>query len=378
MLTSFSVRGNMAVMRYTAMIVICLVGLAAVAVSQPARASSTEKWLVPRFGEPPVTVDGFHILEGTRVTPTWAWHARISLQYLAGLALAERARQVRGNLVLGLGLPANLEVAVSLPVGVTFNAREDIKGPNNEKRYIGLGEQGTSAGDFSGTVMWSVFDAKDGGFGLLFALRGSAPTGDHQKLMGEGGYTVEPFTALAFQLFGTRLSLNLGYRFREEREMILDGVRYEQDDELIWRFGVRMPRKYDVAWSVEAEGAIGMATYEGAWPSHRSRPVWLCAGVDFPIERQYRLGLFTGVGVVGASVPSLSFGISFNWLPVAADEDDDGIVGSNDQCPVLKEDMDGFIDEDGCPDLDNDMDGFPDDEDRCPLDAGDDFSDDGC
>ncbi len=50
------------------------------------------------------------------------------------------------------------------------------------------------------------------------------------------------------------------------------------------------------------------------------------------------------------------------------DSDHDGIPDSQDQCPLLAEDFDGFQDLDGCPDLDNDQDGIMDIRDQCPND----------
>ncbi len=58
-------------------------------------------------------------------------------------------------------------------------------------------------------------------------------------------------------------------------------------------------------------------------------------------------------------------GISFSPF-VNVDNDDDGIKNSDDVCPDVPEDIDGFEDEDGCPDLDNDNDGIPDEFDDCP------------
>ncbi len=73
-------------------------------------------------------------------------------------------------------------------------------------------------------------------------------------------------------------------------------------------------------------------------------------------------------------------GISFSPF-VNVDSDGDGINNSNDICPDVPEDIDGFEDEDGCPDLDNDNDGFLDTDDFCvnePEDI-DGFEDhDGC
>lgn len=49
-----------------------------------------------------------------------------------------------------------------------------------------------------------------------------------------------------------------------------------------------------------------------------------------------------------------------------ADSDRDGVPDESDRCPLTREDLDGFEDEDGCPELDNDDDGIADATDRCP------------
>ncbi|MFT7519480.1 MAG: outer membrane protein OmpA-like peptidoglycan-associated protein [Kiritimatiellia bacterium] len=41
-----------------------------------------------------------------------------------------------------------------------------------------------------------------------------------------------------------------------------------------------------------------------------------------------------------------------------------------DQCPRVREDVDGYQDDDGCPDPDNDGDGLPDLTDECPDETG--------
>ncbi len=63
------------------------------------------------------------------------------------------------------------------------------------------------------------------------------------------------------------------------------------------------------------------------------------------------------------------------------DQDGDGIVDEEDECPLDPEDFDGFEDEDGCPDEDNDDDGVVDEEDACPNVPEDEDGfrdDDGC
>jgi len=56
-------------------------------------------------------------------------------------------------------------------------------------------------------------------------------------------------------------------------------------------------------------------------------------------------------------------------LAVPIDSDGDGVDDASDRCPVTKEDLDGFEDEDGCPEADNDDDGVPDAKDQCPQEA---------
>ena len=57
------------------------------------------------------------------------------------------------------------------------------------------------------------------------------------------------------------------------------------------------------------------------------------------------------------------------------DIDGDGILNEDDACVREPEDFDGFEDEDGCPDLDHDKDGIVDTEDNCPLVANPDQAD---
>ena len=44
--------------------------------AQSALGNPKPKWTVPRFGEPPATWDGAHVVEGTATASKWSWHAR--------------------------------------------------------------------------------------------------------------------------------------------------------------------------------------------------------------------------------------------------------------------------------------------------------------
>ncbi|MDD5307351.1 MAG: hypothetical protein PHU25_08520 [Deltaproteobacteria bacterium] len=340
--------------------------------------AEAQGWPVPRFTEPPLAPDAGHVVEGTAVAPALSWHASLTAGYAYGLGGAERASRARADISFGLGLPFDLEAAVALPAAITLGAREGSEPGAGSRPFEGMGEDGPAVGDLKAGVLWRALDSSRGGLGLLVGLEATAPTGENGSLMGEGGFTAEPLVSLAGQMLGTRISLNLAYRVRPEHTTIADGRVFEQDDDLVWRAGVRIPVKHDVAWSVEGEGTVGLSTSEGAWPPSQSRPVWLGAGVDLPIGRLHRFGLFAGVGVVGRMSPAFSGGARFTFLPVLPDEDNDGVAGGADECPLIPEDADGFEDSDGCPDLDNDSDGFPDDEDRCPNEPAREGSADGC
>jgi hypothetical protein len=342
--------------------------------SKTARADGDPTWPQPAFVEPPLTPDGGHFIEGTAAAPKWTWHAKIDARWLYGVGVADRAHQTRGDLAFGLGLPARLEADLALPIGLTVGSHA-ARGDAFE--LDGMGDDGAGIGDLRAALQWSALSSESGGFGLLFGAVAIVPTGNHERLLGEGGFGGEALASFALQVLSSRIGLNLGYRIRPEHVAPGPGKRFEQDDDVFWRFGIRVPRENDVAWSIEAAGAIGVATREGVWPGADSRPVWLGGGVDFPLGRRNRFGLLAGFGL-GEVAPLFTLAARLTFVPVPRDEDADGLTGSGDECPLFPEDLDGFEDSDGCPDGDNDKDGFPDDEDACPNDAAGPESEDGC
>jgi outer membrane protein OmpA-like peptidoglycan-associated protein len=63
--------------------------------------------------------------------------------------------------------------------------------------------------------------------------------------------------------------------------------------------------------------------------------------------------------------------IGWNGVLIDSDRDRDGILDRRDACVSVREDIDGYEDEDGCPDPDNDRDGVPDSLDKCPKEPED-------
>ncbi len=336
-----------------------LLAAALLALAAPLAADPTHP--VPRLGEPTLGSDGGHVLEGAGTAPAWAWWARLHAGYGYGAALADEASRLVGEAALGLGLPAGFEVAVALPAGATLASPKPV-------------DSGFGLGDLRLALLWSRPEAGRGGFAWLLGAEATMPTGDNDRLLGEGGFALKPFAGATFEAFGARIAGNLGYRIRPEHVQVIDGRRFEQDDELLWGLGLRFVRENDIAWSLEAEGAIGTATADGFWPDAESRPVLVGGGVDWPATRLVRLGLFVGFGAAGEEPPLFTLGLRIFSRPLPLDEDLDGIPWCKDDCPILP----GPEKNGGCPIPDSDADGFPDDEDACPRAPAGDFSDDGC
>lgn len=79
------------------------------------------------------------------------------------------------------------------------------------------------------------------------------------------------------------------------------------------------------------------------------------------------LGAGTGLAAA-AGTPDIRVFAGLSWAGASdTDPDGDGVLGSEDECPMVPEDFDAFMDEDGCPEDDNDQDGILDLYDDCPL-----------
>jgi hypothetical protein len=294
-----------------------------------------------------------------------------------GPGLAQNASQFRTDFLLGLGLPWKFEIGATFPFAVTTG--KSLYQTVSGETISMFDRTGPSTADIRIHLLWNAKSSENGGLEILFGLFGFLPTGSNNKLSGEGSASMEALFSLTASLLSTRISFNIAYKIRNSHfAKLKNGDLFEQDDDLIWRIAVRIPKQNDVAWSIEARGAIGVATDEGFWPERHSRPVWIGGGIDFPFVKIHRFGFFGDAAITGAVGPSVILGFRFTGAVKIPDEDKDGIISIRDECPMLKEDLDGFMDYDGCPDLDDDHDGFPDIEDKCPLIPASDFSDDGC
>lgn len=316
--------------------------------------------------EVPATIYQSGVVESTRHVEPWKWHvkSRVDTIFIGGEE--KRLVQLKHSSALGFGLPKKWELNLMLPVGHTLST------------FSANGNKGTGLGDLRFGVLRVLKEAPQGGIGLILGVLTYFPTGHHEHLLGEGDFSLNSFLAASFSIFSSSLHVNVGYRFRPEHQRtLLSGKRFEQDDNLIWRVGIRIPKDEDIAWSLEMNGTIGVATDAGLWPDRDHRPLWLGGGIDYPTLAQNRLGFFASF-LLSGDHRGILLSVQLSGVAKDRDEDRDGILRGEDQCPLLREDMDGFEDHDGCPENDNDLDTFPDKEDACPFKKADEFSDDGC
>lgn len=104
--------------------------------------------------------------------------------------------------------------------------------------------------------------------------------------------------------------------------------------------------------------------------------VRLDTGKGFVIRVDGRVGFSPGATSRITVEAEFGFGLEFavgkkpakkkqEIIITPVDNDGDGVVNAEDQCPDRLEDQDGFEDRDGCPDIDNDLDGVLDIADKC-------------
>jgi len=108
---------------------------------------------------------------------------------------------------------------------------------------------------------------------------------------------------------------------------------------------------------------------------------WRLGGRMRVDDFEFHIAGGSGLPPFGVGTPLFRAIAGFQWAPLHADTDGDGIEDAQDNCPSEAEDDDDWEQEDGCPEADNDGDGMNDDVDPCPNEAEDvdQFEDeDGC
>lgn len=149
------------------------------------------------------------------------------------------------------------------------------------------------------------------------------------------------------------IHLNLGYTFvNEERGEGLDDI-------LTYGVGVDFPLCPELSGLAEITGSQNRI--------HKEKEDPLEAGLGL------RYGLLENQVVVDLGLRAGLSNVSPDWRVILGvtfhpnlDVDRDKVLCAYDECPCEPEDQDNFQDENGCPDPDNDQDGILDVDDQCP------------
>jgi OOP family OmpA-OmpF porin len=235
-----------------------------------------------------------------------------------------------------------------------------------------------------------------GGFALAFHERLGVPTGEEASFLGEGAVTSNSRVLAEYRYLAVSVHAAAGVKLRAEEEPFGCGA-LAPNQECATTFGHELPwglsfvfrpqaigldSTGNAAWFVEAFGYMPLSP-ESPFSSAALSQVQVAAGArvafmnDISFVAAVDAALLGGVGT-----PPFRGHLAIQWAPRSHDMDDDGVRDEVDVCPEdLKEDFDGFEDEDGCPDFDNDDDGVLDADDQCEgeREDEDEFQDeDGC
>ena len=223
-------------------------------------------------------------------------------------------------------------------------------------------------------------------FKLAARLLVSLPSGDDRRFLGSGYWSTMPALVASYQQGRVSIGAELGYRFRQQRQ--LPGLEF--DDELQFTLGgaVQITPRWSALLETQLRAGVGGDSLRG-----NEVPMEVDAGLRWKALKRLSIDFGGGTGVLrGYGAPTgRAFVIARvlfepNNCPrgledfdgfedgdycLDPDNDQDGLDDTVDQCPNDAEDRDGFADQDGCPEPDNDADGVPDLRDRCPLESED-------
>ena len=316
------------------------------------------------------------------------------------IAVRVLEHQLTADVVANIGFLKRIAVGIDLPFAL-YEGGDDPTDP--AKRVLGdYSLPAQALGDLKLLAKFTLVPPTSedfGGFALAVHERFGFPTGDDTSFMGEGHVTSETRLLAEYKYVALSVHGALGLKFRGEQARFgcaalpLQADGSEADcpttfgHEIPWGLGLAFePKALGIdqeghwLWFLETYGYVPMYP-EAPFTNAKLSQAQIAAGARFRFSDFSILAAVDAAMLGGIGTPPVGATLSFSWAPRVHDKDGDGVPDDVDQCPELKEDIDGYQDDDGCPDWDNDGDGVPDEEDRCPLEKEDEdgFQDeDGC
>jgi outer membrane protein OmpA-like peptidoglycan-associated protein len=357
------------------------------AAAQYARDFETQLFLPPAAGGSTFTIDRptvprhLNIVAG--IAASYALEPFVRTETLAadGTVIFPQAPVVRHlgqfEALAALGLFEYLELGVAFPVVLIDSADDHSLPTYTYSTSANLGDLRLSA----------KVPLLRGEVGIAARFVASLPTGWWENFSGMEYWIAQPSLVFAWDPGPLTVSAEVGYRFRQRSSL----PGYEQDDEILASAGITVPIIPEVEVIGETQVRIGVG---GRTIEANEIPMEVDAGLRFwpvpglSIEAGAGTGVLAGVGAPPfrafvtlryatdegqscAAGPEDFDGFEDGDFCADADNDQDGLNDSADECPNDAEDVDQFADDDGCPDLDNDADSVLDGADACPTQSED-------
>ncbi len=291
--------------------------------------------------------------------------------------------RVGGSVVGAIALFDWIQLAVDIPFAVYQDRGRNLRlNSATGERLAPLKKAGFGAIRFAPKIR--LLRASDQGIGLAIMPNLILPAIHGARYLGRDAIVFSPELLLSKEVAFVRIALNLGYRFNEIKNTSRL-LTLEVEDELFGRLGVGLrfsPVEIDV--TMAAATSVDPIATDARKLFDRDNQNYVEGMAGLTVDLAQSLQLFAAVGfgfVEGYGTPDYRGLMGIRLSSHHGDRDGDGIMDSEDACPDIAEDKDGFEDEDGCPDTDNDQDGLLDRDDLCPNQPEDvdEFEDeDGC
>ncbi|TVQ93500.1 MAG: PEGA domain-containing protein [Deltaproteobacteria bacterium] len=198
-------------------------------------------------------------------------------------------------------------------------------------------------GDMAVDIRGTVVERAEGPLGLAFASRVSFPTATIDAPLGAPGVGFEFSAILDGEVGPLLLAANLGARGGPGVDLPNSSV----GPGFIFRTGAGYALSEGAGISLDVGGQASFAGLN----SLAGVPIEALVGGWGHLGRGWTLRGGVGRGLTpGIGAPTSRAVLAIGWQPrPAKDSDGDGILDSDDDCPLEPEDFDGWQDADGCP-----------------------------